>query len=275
MGDEQRFALGARGDPTAEPGLVRDEIGRVYVIAPDGTRTLLPGNGGSQPGVLTSAEFLITEEATAANVSYAITAVDTMGQTFNIAGDHEDDFKGGGFVVNGSTGNDGFYTLTGVSFADGETTLFVAETIADDTADGNIIRGLYTAEFPVADGYLIAAIEYFVEGVWAADTANLCTGDSLSPYSYDDNLDLKSSPFDTVYDPENGGGFALNAFNDYVSNVLFGINAPGAGVRYAGVDTIAVNILTAVADPPIVPTGVLRVKIMYFTPITATPAGLA
>lgn len=43
--DEQRFTLGARGDPTAEPGLVRDEVGNVFVISPSGVRTQLPGAG--------------------------------------------------------------------------------------------------------------------------------------------------------------------------------------------------------------------------------------
>lgn len=47
--DEQRFALSARGDPSAEAGLVRDEIGRVWLVLPDGSRQLLSG-GGSQPG---------------------------------------------------------------------------------------------------------------------------------------------------------------------------------------------------------------------------------
>ncbi len=247
----------------------------VTITNPTGPTVDLSAGGGSQPGALTSTEFLITEEATADNLSHAITAVDTEAFTFTIAGDHEDDFKGGLFTVSDSTGNDGIYTLVGVAVDGGDTTLFVAETIPDGTADGNVQRGLYAAEFAITEGTLVAAIEYTVEGLWAADGANLCTGtDSVTPYSFDDNVDLKQSPFDAVYDAGSGAGYALSGFSDFNVAPLIGAATTGGGVRYGTDDTLTIRIFTAIASPPVTPAGVLRVKIMYFTPVTATPAGL-
>lgn len=44
---EQRFIAYWREVPDDEPGLILDAVGNVYLVAPDGSRTQLPGGGGS------------------------------------------------------------------------------------------------------------------------------------------------------------------------------------------------------------------------------------
>lgn len=80
---------------------------------------------------------------TVAQVSndYAIADVDTAADWFKIAGDHRSEFPSGAtFSVGGSTGNDGAYTSTGVSYDGGadQTRIDVAEDITDSTVDGTI-----------------------------------------------------------------------------------------------------------------------------------------
>lgn len=67
----------------------------------------------------------------------SITAVDTGNKRFTVAEDWSDRTAGDYFLVAGSTGNDGYYTLVSLT-GTGPTVLTVTETIADATVDGTI-----------------------------------------------------------------------------------------------------------------------------------------
>jgi len=71
---------------------------------------------------------------------FDIIAVDDSGETFTINGDHTTKFMDGDtFVVSGSTGNDGTYTVSGNSVLTGGTTVItVTGDITDATVDGQI-----------------------------------------------------------------------------------------------------------------------------------------
>lgn len=73
---------------------------------------------------------------------YAITAVvngPAGTGSFTVAGDQRTAFNPGyRFIVTGSTGNDGVYTVTSSVFAV-STEIFVKEAVPNATADGNII----------------------------------------------------------------------------------------------------------------------------------------
>lgn len=73
--------------------------------------------------------------------SRAIAAVSTGDKEFAVAGDHANDYSAGDTIfVDGSTGNDGTYTVVSATY-DGSTNtdIVVEENIPDATADGDII----------------------------------------------------------------------------------------------------------------------------------------
>ncbi len=72
---------------------------------------------------------------------YAVTAVDRAGKKFTIGGNHASDIVAP-VRINGSTGNDGLYTLVSATDAGGNTEIVVAEAIDDATVDGNVFAGL-------------------------------------------------------------------------------------------------------------------------------------
>lgn len=78
--------------------------------------------------------------------SHAITAVDTAADTFTISGNHESSFGNGtfGWLVDGSTGNDGVYTGT-VADSGADTVFTADQDITDATVDGNIIINGFVA----------------------------------------------------------------------------------------------------------------------------------
>jgi len=76
--------------------------------------------------------------------AYRIIAVDTTNEIFTVPGDVTDLFAvDQAILVNGSTGNDGTYTITNLSYDSGnnETDITVSEDVTDSTADGQIIPG--------------------------------------------------------------------------------------------------------------------------------------
>jgi len=77
-----------------------------------------------------------------AGYNVPITGVDQGAQQFTIAGDWTRYFASGApFRAQGSTGNDGNYTVASdATFAAGSTTITVNEVIPDPTADGNVNR---------------------------------------------------------------------------------------------------------------------------------------
>lgn len=76
--------------------------------------------------------------------AYRIIAVDTTNEIFTVPGDVTDLFAvNQAILVNGSTGNDGTYTITNLSYDSGnnETDITVSEDVTSSTADGQIIPG--------------------------------------------------------------------------------------------------------------------------------------
>jgi hypothetical protein len=77
--------------------------------------------------------------------TYAVVAVDTGNETITIEGEHLEEFAVGVvFEVEGSTGNDGIYTVSAVSYDEpnDQTTVTVTGDITEATADGNLKPGL-------------------------------------------------------------------------------------------------------------------------------------
>lgn len=73
--------------------------------------------------------------------NYSIRTADTVGNAFDIDGDHTLEFPiGAKFEVRDSTGNDGSFTVTGVAFGAGVTTIDVA-SVTSAIADGVIVVG--------------------------------------------------------------------------------------------------------------------------------------
>lgn len=79
--------------------------------------------------------FRVSENAYIAD--YNITGVNTGAETFTVAEDLSGMVANDSFVVSGSTGNDGTWTVSGVAGA-GPTTITVSEDITDATVDGSI-----------------------------------------------------------------------------------------------------------------------------------------
>ncbi len=103
------------------------------------------GGGGSTPGAaIVRGPFPVAFDDPGLNDSYAITAVDIIGQTFTIAGSHVAAFPfspdQSTFTVVGSTGNDGDYFVDSATLVGGDTVIAVdvATPISDATADGTI-----------------------------------------------------------------------------------------------------------------------------------------
>lgn len=72
--------------------------------------------------------------------THAITAVNTVAETFGIAGDYTAVFTAGiTFRVDGSTGNDGNWVVSGSAHAAGTTTITITGNITNAIADGNIL----------------------------------------------------------------------------------------------------------------------------------------
>jgi hypothetical protein len=69
--------------------------------------------------------------------TYSITAVSQGSKTFTLSGDRRRWFsRGGQFVVTGSTGNNGTYTVTAIAYSGGNTVLTVTEALLSAIADG-------------------------------------------------------------------------------------------------------------------------------------------
>lgn len=68
---------------------------------------------------------------------YAITAVNTTTETFTVTGDHSGLGAGDVIKVDGSTGNDGYWTVVSTS-GTGPTDITVSEDVTDATGDGTL-----------------------------------------------------------------------------------------------------------------------------------------
>lgn len=196
-------------------------------------------------GALQSVDFLFTEIATAANVSYAIVAVNVGTQTFSVAGDHTADFifANAPFAVVGSTGNDAVYHLNTATFNIGtsQTDIVTQEAFIGAIADGVLRFGRYRATFDLPANAVVYDTPFWaVAGPWAADASRLTVSFTAVPQWLS-----QATP------------------SDPVSPISLGFTGlPGPSI-------VTVSILTAINGASVTPAGITRLKVMYFTPITA------
>lgn len=79
---------------------------------------------------------------------FTITAVNTGTKTFTVSGDKSTTFAvGDTFTILGSTGNDGTYTVTAISFSTPNTLITVSETVPSAIADGKVRYTAYTTQY--------------------------------------------------------------------------------------------------------------------------------
>lgn len=88
---------------------------------------------------LASPTFTGTVTAPATTTTYAINAVNPGLQQFTVTGNARNSLAGGQtFTVSGSTGNNGIYTVSNISYSAPNTTITVSEAIPSAVADGNV-----------------------------------------------------------------------------------------------------------------------------------------
>jgi len=105
----------------------------------------------------------VTWKVSIGAIAYTITAVNQGTKTFGIAGDWTAQFEDGDtFIISGSTGNDGTFTINGTpTYASGTdtTSIIVDEAISDATVDGTINHSAlqhttFNATTGILDGYI-------------------------------------------------------------------------------------------------------------------------
>lgn len=157
---------------------------------------------------------------------------------------------------------------------------------ADFTFTEQATAGTYTASLPLPAGTVVWDIlVYPIVGQWAADAYALDVGDTLNgSQSY-----FAGASWSTDYDPTNEGP-GLNCSNVRTDGNIYNraplsvqagtatsgpLHATGVGVFYPTSDTLVMSLTTTIGSPPVVPTGVLRLKVIYFAPVTAVAAAFA
>lgn len=129
----------------------------------------------------------------------ALTGVSTGAKTFTVSRDVTSSLVDGQIIrVDGSTGNDGNYTLDGTpSFAGGSTTITVAEAIPDATVDGSVIH------LPQYDEYRLMYDIIGASNQWVLIRFN---GDADSNY-YRDVNDTNQTSAQVTYVTSDGSAF--------------------------------------------------------------------
>lgn len=91
---------------------------------------------------------------------WAVAAVDTVGETFSIAGDHVGEFPTGRtFTVFGSTGNDGLWTVASAVYVGPNTVITVTGNVTSGVADGSIVSTLEFRDYrPRSSADLVSVI---------------------------------------------------------------------------------------------------------------------
>lgn len=150
------------------------------VVAASAARRAMEGGGGSQP--LSATRIPLAFDTPNLTVqSFAQVSADSGTSSFVIAGDHAAAFGAGSGLTSTSLLNSGFYTVVSATFSGGNTTIVVAEAVADEGADGSVINSangltgagidLYT---PAAGEQLYIGISYLsVATAWDGTTPTL------------------------------------------------------------------------------------------------------
>lgn len=269
LGLDRWHGIPAKRPPKDEVLLYADRDGGLHTVDHSGEDKMVGGG----KGVIVAHDFLFTEEATADSIALPIIAVDIEGSTFTVAGDHTSDFPALDapvpIAVTGSTGNDGIYSITAVSLVNGDTQIVVA-SVSDDTADGTISTGRYSASLDLPAGATVLDVVWYeLGGSWAADATAWAISDTLNGDAAYGDGSLNGA---SVYDPANpNAGNSYDTLGDF-GKAYFGdaysanSNYPGGGVRYDAPDTLTIVMRTAIATPPVVPVGRRLVRVLMTSP---------
>jgi hypothetical protein len=256
----------------------------------------LVGGGGSQPGVIQSADFLITDQIE----TLPIVAVDDLAspQTVTVNGDQTAFLPAGRvFAINGSTGNDALdYSVLTATFGAGVTVIELdSGVLSSAVADGDVVApqpGTISGECPVTAGTTVMGVGYYMlqpalEAVSGfIGDADLVLGDSDGADVYDQFSNVQAVLNET-YDGLDG----FNAAKAFFLSVD-GPSSPGnkcrlpfvvpqsdsnnAGYRYASDDSITLSVELTYSSLVSVTPGTLLVKIWYCEaneqPVTFEPA---
>jgi len=184
----QQFLKGNRETDEMEPGLIQKADATVWLVNPDGSETQIGG---------------ATDEVVQINVTdfqpalLPIVAVDLDAQTLEVVGDQTAVAvplalvpNGAGFVISGSTGNDGNYANSSATYdpATNRTTLVIDTDVAslsDPTADGNVQLGIvFIAEITVPANGAVEWVLIDTTVEWADTGFYLVVGDTEDPEGF-------------------------------------------------------------------------------------------
>jgi hypothetical protein len=143
------FVAPSTADPLGDGSGLAEPFGNNYSRAETEAADWNASSGGA--GALDNAEDVVFPESSGAwgvlthfslfdqdRTSHAITGVNTGTKTFTVAGDQTLELVAGTkLAVDGSTGNDGMYTVVSATYTS-STAIVVSETISDATADGTL-----------------------------------------------------------------------------------------------------------------------------------------
>lgn len=134
--------------------------------------------------------------------------------------------------------------------------------IADFTFTEETTAGTYTAELELPARSFVVDVGYWAEADWAADTMLISVGDSGGNWL--ENQDIAGL---THYEWQSVS-FQAGGTDAYVK-------PNQTGKTYAAPDTLTIEIVTTIAVPPVVATGLLRARAIYCTAPTPTAATFA
>lgn len=190
-----------------------------------------------------------------------------------------------GVAVSGAAGAGKLLVATGAAAASWQAAGMLRAY--DFTFTERATAGTYTATLDLLAGtfvwetYLIPlAVKTLNLVGWAADTAALTMGDTTYGASFYYNAyDLVGSliaPYDPPTAFVNSNFANLGDLGTPASAAIpFGTIDGGPGIYYPAADTLTMTVATTIAAPPVVPAGVLLVRVVLLMPSAATAAAFA
>jgi len=197
----------------------RDEVAKYLVGDVNGKlHKFRLGEGGFLKSALVEETMVASATGSQYHYTYVITGgdfditdVNTGTETFKVADDQTEFFVAGAQIkVEGSTGNDGTYTVASSSFAAGETSIVVNEDVTDPTVDGTIyVDRLPILKGPTTDDYHhpMKVVEY--DGVTPVQTLEDTTGTGELTGDGSGTVNYKYGTLDVSFDANVGAGHSI------------------------------------------------------------------
>lgn len=269
------------GDHYAEYNLNRLGFGATVAVAGstgnDGAFTPTAASFDGANTIITVAEAITSAVADGTIVSPVA--------SFTVAGDHSSAFLVNDLcAIEGSTLNDGFYNVARVSVAGGNTTVLLGgnQLATDATVDGSIRVSSYRATVALPAGSIVDSVRWFpLEAPWAADSVFSTVFDTRNPYTLS-GVDLQAASnvferYDATAIAPNVNELTLVAADTYAANAYNAAGAEfhkganlagswaGPGIYYREADTLSVTALVQITAPPVTPSGVTLIKVLYWS----------